>query len=81
MFYQALPCIVSVTICPCLICSIMIIDELHDALRMAIPAILEGLKDSNWRVRSTAMDVISRFAAHRKYYYPPPFDMLDHNYS
>jgi hypothetical protein len=38
--------------------------EFHEAIRMAIPRIVECLKDSKWDVRSQAISALSKLGAH-----------------
>jgi len=41
----------------------MFVAEFRENIQIAIPAIVECLKDSHWYVRKTAIEVLSRLAA------------------
>lgn len=78
--FQALRPIVCITICP-LTCSTTITAKFHEEIRMAIPSIVECLKDSDSYVRRAALEGLPSLAAHRMSYYLSPFDVLAHDCS
>jgi hypothetical protein len=44
--------------------SSLLVVEFHEAIRMAIPRIVECLKDSKWSVRSAAIRALSELGVH-----------------
>jgi hypothetical protein len=44
--------------------SSLLLVEYHEAIRMAIPRIVECLVDSQWYVRSQAISALSKLGAH-----------------
>ena len=62
-------------------CSTMIVAEFHEEIRMAIPGIMECLKDSEWEVREAVIKELSSLAVLRMYYHLSPIGVLNHDCS
>ena len=48
-----------------MIYSTIILAELHGVIRIAVPSLVECLKDPEWSVRQTTINGLSRLATHR----------------
>ena len=59
----------------------MVVAEFHETIRMAIPGIMECLKDLDESVCKAAIEGLSSLAAQRMCYHLSPFDVLNHDCS
>ena len=59
----------------------MILAELHDVIRMAIPGVVECLLAFDRSVRNAAIDWLSKIAANGTHHPSLPFDVLNHECS